>query len=145
MFGHKKQNQKNNSLNFESDNYKMKDNYKANNLVVANLEFISSEPTPCGPMVHTTTQKYIFEMFNENGKIRYRELFTGFIADSEKSHYFELPYIVNIIPLQEQIPSIKKNISKYNLLLVLDEVNTKEFLSILDRVNTQKFEKVIKK
>ena len=118
---------KNDQLNFESDNYKMKENYKTSNLVVANLEFVSSEPTPCGPMVNTTTQKYIFEMFSENGKIRYRELFTGFIADSEESHYFELPYIVNIVPLQEQVPSIAKNISKYSLLLILNEVNTKEF------------------
>lgn len=118
---------KNDQLNFESDNYKMKDNYKTSNLVVANLEFVSSEPTPYGPMVNTTTQKYIFEMFSENGKIRYRELFTGFIADSEESHYFELPYIVNIVPLQEQVPSIAKNISKYSLLLILNEVNTKEF------------------
>lgn len=125
MFGKKKEKQKNDSLNFKSENYQMKDNYNADNLVVANLEYISSEATPYGPMVKKTTQKYIFEILNENGKTRYREIFTGFIADCEESHYFDLPYAVNIITLKEQVPSVANNIPKYGLLLVLNEVNTK--------------------
>ena len=41
MFGKKKQNEKKESLNFKSDNYKLNDdNYVTNNLVVANLEYI---------------------------------------------------------------------------------------------------------
>ena len=127
MFGKKKQNQKNNQLNFKSDNYKINDSYKTDDLVVANLEYISSEATPYGPMVKQTEQKYIFEMLNENGKTRYREIFTGFIADAEESHYFDLPYVVNIVSLKEQVPSVAENIPKYGLLLVLNEVNTKKF------------------
>lgn len=126
MFGKKKQNQKNNQLNFKSDNYKINDSYKTDDLVVANLEYISSEATPYGPMVKQTYQKYIFEMLNENGKTRYREIFTGFIADAEESHYFDLPYVVNIVSLKEQVPSVAENIPKYGLLLVLNEVNTKK-------------------
>ena len=126
MFGKKKQNQKNNQLNFKSDNYKINDSYKTDALVVANLEYISSEATPYGPMVKQTEQKYIFEMLNENGKTRYREIFTGFIADAEESHYFDLPYVVNIVSLKEQVPSVAENIPKYGLLLVLNEVNTKK-------------------
>lgn len=38
------------------------------NLVVANLDYISSKLTPYGPMVKQTEQKYIFELLNENGK-----------------------------------------------------------------------------
>ena len=125
MFGKKKEKQKNDSLNFKSENYQMKDNYNADNLVVANLEYISSEATPYGPMVKKTNQKYIFEILNENGKTRYREIFTGFIADCEESHYFDLPYAVNIITLKEEVPSVANNIPKYGLLLVLNEVNTK--------------------
>ena len=125
MFGKKKEKQKNDSLNFESENYQMKDSYNADNLVVANLEYISNEATPYGPMIKKTTQKYIFENLNENGKTKYREIFTGFIADSEESHYFNLPYAVNIIALKEQVPSVANNISKYGLLLILNEVNTK--------------------
>ena len=125
MFGKKKEKQKNDSLNFKSENYQMKDNYNVDNLVVANLEYISSEATPYGPMVKKTTQKYIFEILNENGKTRYREIFTGFIADCEESNYFDLPYAVNIITLKEQVPSVANNIPKYGLLLVLNEVNTK--------------------
>ena len=125
MFGKKKEKQKNDSLNFKSENYQMKDNYNADNLVVANLEYISSEATPYGPMVKKTTQKYIFEILNENGKTRYREIFTGFIADCEESHYFDLPYAINIITLKEEVPSVANNIPKYGLLLVLNEVNTK--------------------
>ena len=126
MFGKKKQNQKNNQLNFKSDNYKINDSDKSDDLVVANLEYISSEATPYGPMVKQTEQKYIFEMLNENGKTRYREIFTGFIADAEESHYFDLPYVVNIVSLKEQVPSVAENIPKYGLLLVLNEVNTKK-------------------
>lgn len=126
MVGEKKQNQKNNQLNFKSDNYKINDSYKTDDLVVANLEYISSEATPYGPMVKQTEQKYIFEMLNENGKTRYREIFTGFIADAEESHYFDLPYVVNIVSLKEQVPSVAENIPKYGLLLVLNEVNTKK-------------------
>lgn len=124
MFGKKKEKQKNDSLNFKSENYQMKDIYNADNLVVANLEYISSDVTPYGPMVKKTTQKYIFEILNENGKTRYREIFTGFIADCEESHYFDLPYAVNIIKLNEQVPSVANNIPKYGLLLVLNEANT---------------------
>ena len=126
MFGKKKQNQKNNQLNFKSDNYKINDSYKTDDLVVANLEYISSEATPYGPMVKQTEQKYIFEMLNENGRTRYREIFTGFIADAEESHYFDLPYVVNIVSLKEHVPSVAENIPKYGLLLVLNEVNTKK-------------------
>ena len=56
MFGKKKQNEKKESLNFKSDNYKLNDNYSTNNLVVANLEYISSEPTIYGPMIKQTEQ-----------------------------------------------------------------------------------------
>ena len=105
--------------------YKINDSYKTDDLVVANLEYISSEATPYGPMVKQTEQKYIFEMLNENGKTRYREIFTGFIADAKESHYFDLPYVVNIVSLKEHVPSVAENIPKYGLLLVLNEVNTK--------------------
>ena len=125
MFGKKKEKQKNDSLNFKSENYQMKDSYNADNLVIASLEYISSEVTPYGPMVKKTNQKYIFEILNENGKTRYREIFTGFIADCEESHYFDLPYAVNIITLKEEVPSVANNIPKYGLLLVLNEIKMK--------------------
>ena len=59
MFGKKKEKQKIDSLNFKSENYQMKDSYNTDNLVVGNLEYISSEVTPYGPMVKKTTQKFI--------------------------------------------------------------------------------------
>lgn len=124
MFGKKKQNKGNDSLNFKSENYKMSDSYKSDNLIAANLEYISSEPTTYGPMVKSTEQKYIFEVINDNGKIRYREIFTGFIADDNESGYFDLPYVVNIAPLKEVVSSVADIIPKYGLLLVLNEVNT---------------------
>ena len=131
MFGKKKDKQKNDLHSFKSAKYQLKDSYNAENLVVANLEYISSDASPYGPIVKKTTQKYIFEVLNENNKERYREVFTGFIADSE-SHYFDLPYVVNIIALEEQLPSVANSISKYGLLLVLDEINNN---------NTRKLEK----
>ena len=131
MFGKKKDKQKNDLQSFKSEKYQMKESYNAKNLVVANLEYISSDSTPYGPVVKKTTQKYIFEVLNENNKERYREVFTGFIADS-KNHYFDLPYVVNIIALEEQLPSVANSIAKYGLLLVLDEINNS---------NTRKLEK----
>lgn len=125
MFGKKKQNEKKESLNFKSDNY------MTDNLVVANLDYISSKLTPYGPMVKQTEQKYIFELLNENGKIRYREIFTGFVADAEESHYFDLPYVVNIVSLKEQVPDVADIIPKYGL--VLNEVNTKKISKTLKK------------
>ena len=119
MFG---KGRKNDSLNFKSQNYQMKDNYNIDNLVIANLEYISNEITSYGLMIKKTNQKYIFEILNEN---RYREIFTGFIATSERSHYFNLPYVVDIMALKEQVSSVTNSISKYGLLLVLDDINTK--------------------
>ena len=125
MFGKKKQNKREETLDFKNNDYKMKDIFDSDNLVVANLEYISSEATPNGPMVKRTTQKYLFELIYENDKIRYREIFTGFIADTE-NHYFDLPYVVNIVSLKEQEPTVAKQVHKYGLLLVLNEINTKK-------------------
>lgn len=69
------------SLNFKSKNYNMRDNYKSSDLVIANLEYVSSAYTPKGPMVERISQKYIFEIIKESRNIRYREIFTGFINE----------------------------------------------------------------
>ena len=106
----------------------MKDSYTTDTLVIGNLEYISSRVTPGGPMVVKTTQRYLFELLQEDGKIRYREIFTGFKGDSDdnKSNYFDLPYVVDIVPLKEQVPSVSDCVPKYGLLLLLDEVNSKQ-------------------
>ena len=71
---------------------------------------------------------------NENGKTRYREIFTGFIFDSnESSHYFDLPYVVNIVPLKDKIPTIPEDFHKYSLLQILDEINEKRLIRKLKR------------
>ena len=84
MFIRKKQNKENDTLHFKSDNYKMKENYNSNDLVVANLEYVSNSGMSYSPLVEQT-QKYIFEEIEEDGKKRYREVFTGFIADDKES------------------------------------------------------------
>lgn len=107
---------------FQSENYNMRDNYQSSDLVVANLEYVSSAYTQDGPMVERTEQKYIFEIIQEGTKIRYREIFTGFITETE-TDYFDLPYVVNIKPLKEEITSVVNYISKYDLLLLMNEIN----------------------
>ncbi len=119
MFGKKKDD----ALCFGTANYKMKDTYNADDLFVANLQYVSNEETYCGPMVIQTEQKYIFEKINQKGKTRYREIFTGFIANDEESCYFNLPYVVNITPIKEVGLDLANNLPKYSLLLVLNEVN----------------------
>ncbi len=79
------------------------------------------------------------------GVTKYREIFTGFVTEYEDYEededenydieflYFDVPYPINIIPLNEQLPSIEQNISKFDLLFLLDEINTKNFVRTLKR------------
>ena len=128
MFRKKKEN----SLNFKTNNHKMKNRYNVNSLVVANLEYINDEIIP---IIKRTEQKYIFEIINENGKDRYKEVFTGFIADKEENNDFILPYVVNITKVKEEIPSLSNTVSKYSLLLILDEINTKKTVKKFTKTN----------
>ena len=122
MFGKKN---KKEELKFETDKYIMPEFFDASKLVVANLELVSNEGE--FPTISTTNQKYIFEKVEENSKLRYKEVLTGFLTDPEDNcHYFNYPYPVNIVPLKEVIPTIRDNIPKLALLLVLNEVNTKK-------------------
>ena len=117
---------KENMFNFESKNYKMKDFYDTNDLFVANLEYVSSLVTEYGPMVRTTEQRYIFERVNVDDKVRYREVFTGFISVLDEGNYFDIPYVVNVEFLKDCLSSVSDSISKYGLLLLLDELNVKD-------------------
>lgn len=121
MFG-KRRKRDHSTLDFKTPNYAMNDEYKSENLVVANLQYVSSKPTDFGPMVETTKQRYIFEKVEEEDKVRYREVFTGFVANTSEE-YFDLPYVVNIKPLQEVVPSVSETLPKYGLLLLVNEVN----------------------
>lgn len=122
MFKRKKKDEMKDSFSFKNENYNMRDNYKTSDLVVANLECVSSAYTLNGPMVERTSQKYIFEIIKEKENVRYREIFTGFIADAEV-FYFDLPYVVNIKPLNEEVTIVTNSIPKYSLLLLLNEIN----------------------
>jgi hypothetical protein len=128
MFGKKKKKEENkekDDLNFKTENYIMKDHYNSNSLVVANLESVTNETEI--PMVETTDQRYIFEIIDDNGKLRFREIFTGFKADRQSNFgYFNLPYVVDVVPLKEVVPTIRDEIPKLGLLLLLNEVNKKE-------------------
>lgn len=104
--------------------YKMKNNYSADKLIVANFERISSEATMYGPMVETTEQKYLFEIYKINGsEIKYREIFTGFIAN-DKEKFFDLPYVVNPHPFTDYFPETKgTDVPKLSLLWAQNEIN----------------------
>ena len=106
-------------------NYKMKEIYNTDSLLVGSLGYLSNEATPYGPMDKVTKQKYIFEEIIEDDKIRYREIFTGFVLDLE-NNIFNLPYIVDIRPLKDFVPNIRNEVHKYALLLVLNDVNTEK-------------------
>ena len=105
--------------------YVMKDNYNVDDLMVGNFNYVSSNVTEGGIKEVQTDQKYFFEEVLDNGKIKYREIFTGFIADAEENGYFDIPYVVNAIPLRELFQG-KDVLSKYALILVLDKVNTEQ-------------------
>ena len=114
--------EKKENLDFETYGYIMPELFDSNNLVVANLEFVSNRVTTNGTMVETTEQKYIFERISDNGKERFREVFTGFVADNGDAKYFNLPYVVSEVPIREVL-DVADRLPRYGLLLVLNEIN----------------------
>ena len=136
MFGKRKKKEED-SVKFKTENYKMKDNYNKDDLVIANLEYVMSAYVDFSPMVKTTKQRYIFEKIEEDGKIRYREVFTGFIADTESS-YFDLPYVVNIKPIDKVLDKVAETLPKYSLLLAIDEINSIQKVKVKVKVRNKK-------
>lgn len=126
MFGKNKRNE------FGDKGYKMKDHYEADKLVVARFQRISSGYIEFGPMVETTEQKYIFELVQDGKKIRYREIFTGFITDNVDdtskngvdSKYFDLPYVFEPEKFTKYIPQAKGlTLPKLSLIWTQNDIN----------------------
>lgn len=110
---------------FGDKNYFMKDSYQADNLVVAELRRLANDFDfeELSVAVITTEQKYLFEIVWEDGKMKYREVFTGFIAE-DKAKYFGLPYVGNPRPLVEVLPELEhSDLSKLNLIMVSNDIN----------------------
>jgi len=121
-----------NKNEFGDKNYKMKEYYEADNLIVAKLQIISGDYIEDGPMIETTEQKYIFEIIREKQKIRYREIFTGFITDNIDDtkenninfHYFNLPYVYKPEKFTDYFPQTKGElIPKLSFLWILNDLN----------------------
>ena len=93
-----------------SKSYNMEESYLTADIVVGNLEYVSSAYTPHGPMVETTKQKYFFRLVEDGEDPKYQELFTGYVTNTE-SQYFDVPYVVNVKPLTEEIPNVSKKIT----------------------------------
>jgi len=72
---------------------------KDDSLIVACLNRCLDEVMKFGPMYETTEQKYIFEPVVDGDNIKYREIFTGFIANVGLE-YFMLPYFNKLNHLQ---------------------------------------------
>ncbi len=123
MFGKNKRNTNN---PFGDKGYTMKDYYKPENLVVANFRRISdiNIENSFTPIVETTNQKYIFEIIFDKNEKKYREIFTGFIADDKDEGIFNLPYIVDPIPFIDYFPeTINSKIPKLSLIWTLNDIN----------------------
>ena len=101
----------------------MKERYNAEDLYLARLKWVSSDNVDfSGPMNKETEIKYLFEKEGE----RYKEIFTGFEADiSEK--YFNLPYVIDIMPLTEVHEYLKgTTFPRLGMLTLFNVVNKKE-------------------
>ena len=123
MFRRKKEKEKN-MVFFETKDYQMKYQYPASSLLVGNLEYVSNQEEM--PTVVRTNQKYLFELVEDEGKLKYREVFTGFVTEGEKECvFFNLPYVVEPIALKEVLPDVSEHLTKFALLLALDEINFK--------------------
>ena len=130
MFGKKEMSSteiSNKSLKY---NYKMKKEYRTDRLVVGNLQSVT--PTT-EVFLETSDLKYIFEEIEVNGRFMYQEVFTGFIADTNKSReHFNL-YIVDLKPLNEVLDNLVEVVPKFSLLTALNDVNAKEKVSVSSR------------
>lgn len=124
MFGKKKKNAVDARDNNDSqEKYTMKERYNAEDLYLARLKWVSSDNVDfSGPMNKETEIKYLFE---KEGEI-YKEIFTGFEADiSEK--YFNLPYVIDIMPLTEVHEDLKgTTFPRLGMLTLFNVVNKKE-------------------
>ncbi len=127
MFGKKKNNNP-----FGDKNYSMKEKYYADELFVANFKRISSALTNYGPVIETTTQKFIFEKLNLNNTVKYREIFTGFITDCvDETHkngvnfkYFDIPYVYEPQKFTDYFPEATGLVvPKLSLIWTLNDLN----------------------
>lgn len=100
------------------EDYRKKE-YNTDNLVIANLVVDASNMIFIG----TTDHRYIFENITEEGKEKYREIFTGFVAEKAQN-LSDLPYVKNIVPLNEEVECVGE-ISKFEALLLLNQINSK--------------------
>lgn len=108
---------------FGDKGYTMKDSYNAEDLFIANLTRVSSRYTDSGPIQEVTEQKYLFEILTDGVKVKYREIFTGFIAETE-SDFLDLPYVYEVVPYLEAFPDMEgMAIPKLALLWELNLVN----------------------
>ena len=124
MFGKKKKNiidDKN--TNNSQEKYTMKESYNVEDLYLARLKWVSSRNTDySGPMNKETEIKYLFEKEGD----KYKEIFTGFEADISEEH-FNLPYVIDIMPLIEVHEDLKGTIfPRLGVLTLFNEVNKKE-------------------
>ena len=117
-----------------SKSYNMEESYLTADIVVGNLEYVSSAYTPHGPMVETTKQKYFFRLVEDGEDQKYQELFTGYVTNTE-SQYFDVPYVVNVKPLAEEVPNVSKKLHRYGLLLLLNEINTPKKVKVKETNN----------
>lgn len=121
MFGRKQQEIKK-ELDLKNENYNMKEVYDSANLVAGCLEYVSSRANDaCTPHIVKVQQRYLFEKIIKNGEEKYREIFTGYIADTI-SVYFDLPYIIDIKPVMDEVECAQR-IPKYGMLLLFNDIN----------------------
>ncbi len=113
-------------LHFYEEGYTMKKEYHADEIIVSQLDYVSTEDAN-GPLHYKTSLKYFFEPIEEEGKTRWREIFTGFIADDELT-YFDLPYLSKeketLTDYFEELEGV--TLPNLSLLLYLNKVNEKK-------------------
>lgn len=113
-------------LHFYEEGYTMKKEYSADGIIVSKLYFVKGNEELFGLISGKTKIKYFFEPIEEDEKIRYREIFTGFIADDELA-YLDLPYLSKEKEaLTDYFTELKGvTLPKLSLLLYLNKVNEK--------------------
>ena len=106
---------------------KIKDGVLFDDIVIANLEMISSTVTPYGPVLEKMNLKHL--LTKVDGVDKYREIFTGLYFDcaGTNSYYFDYPYVVKPVKATSLFPEyIGVHFNKLDLIYFLDYINKQE-------------------
>lgn len=105
--------------------------YDISSLVIGRLQRMNNLRGNGGPSIESTKQRYVFEVINDKDVIKYKEIFTGYVAfsinntilDGYDTKYFGFPYVYDIEDFSNYFDRKDKTVSKLDLIWLLNDIN----------------------